>query len=191
MSLDAAEIDLSKSFVEGMGYVALSRVRSLDGLYLKGINNKALEINKEILVFDQELQKKSEKVVRQLKITPSDRKESLQKEFLKKSAVKIPKEEKISTYELTKKLVVQEMTVEDMARERKMTVSTIINHLEKLAEEKGSGKANLEYLKQDIVNFEKIKEAWAKTKGDKLTPVKKILGDNYSFEDIRLVRLLL
>lgn len=42
MTLDAAQIDLSKAFVEGMGYVALSRVRSLDNLVLDGINNMAL-----------------------------------------------------------------------------------------------------------------------------------------------------
>src|SRR5690606_668919 len=41
MSLDAAEIDLSKSFVPGMGYVALSRVRTLEGLRIKGMNNVA------------------------------------------------------------------------------------------------------------------------------------------------------
>ena len=191
MSLDSAEVDLSKSFVEGMGYVALSRARTLAGLYLKGINEMALRVNEDILVFDQELLEKSLKTARQLKVTSAKRKADLQKEFLGKSIVEIPKEEKISTYELTKKLAVQEMTIEDMARERKMTVATIINHLEKLAEEKGSGRVNLEYLKQDISNFDKIKDAWAKTKGDKLTPVKKILPDNISFEDIRVVRLLL
>ncbi|MCK4386863.1 MAG: AAA family ATPase [Candidatus Pacebacteria bacterium] len=191
MSLDAAEIDLSKSFVEGMGYVALSRVRSLEGLYLKGINEMALKVNESIFSFDQAARKKSAKTVRQLKITPQKRKEDLQKEFLSRAIVKISKEEKISTYELTKKLAVQEMTIGDMARERKMTVATIINHLEKLAEDKGSGRVDLKYLKQDIKDFEKIKKAWAKTKGDKLTPVKKILPDNISFEDIRVVKLLL
>ncbi|MAU34259.1 ATP-dependent endonuclease, partial [Candidatus Saccharibacteria bacterium] len=38
MTLDAARIDLRKAFVEGMGYVALSRVKNLDNLYLAGIN---------------------------------------------------------------------------------------------------------------------------------------------------------
>jgi ATP-dependent DNA helicase PIF1 len=48
MSLDAAEIDLSRAFTPGMGYVALSRVRSLDGLYLKGLNNMALSMHPQI-----------------------------------------------------------------------------------------------------------------------------------------------
>ena len=59
MSLDAAEIDLSKSFVPGMGYVALSRVRTLDGLRLRGMNNTALRINEFVLELDEQLRKQS------------------------------------------------------------------------------------------------------------------------------------
>lgn len=43
MTLDAARIDLSKAFVEGMGYVALSRVRGLRYLILDGLNGMALK----------------------------------------------------------------------------------------------------------------------------------------------------
>jgi hypothetical protein len=42
--LGRARIDLRRAFVEGMGYVALSRVRSLDTLSLSGINNMALRV---------------------------------------------------------------------------------------------------------------------------------------------------
>lgn len=45
MTLDAARIDLRKAFVEGMGYVALSRVKNLRNLYLTGINQMALRIS--------------------------------------------------------------------------------------------------------------------------------------------------
>ena len=38
MTLDAAEIDLGDAFEPGMGYVALSRVRRLDGLKLMNLN---------------------------------------------------------------------------------------------------------------------------------------------------------
>jgi ATP-dependent DNA helicase PIF1 len=59
MSLDAAEIDLSKSFEPGMGYVALSRVRSIDGLFIKGINNMAMVVNPQIIELDVQLRSKS------------------------------------------------------------------------------------------------------------------------------------
>lgn len=52
MSLDAAEIDLSRSFTPGMGYVALSRVRTMDGIYLRGINRMALAMHPYIFDFD-------------------------------------------------------------------------------------------------------------------------------------------
>jgi ATP-dependent DNA helicase PIF1 len=56
MSLDAAEIDLGKTFTPGMGYVALSRVRSLKGIYLTGLNNMAMQLHPDIFAFDSELQ---------------------------------------------------------------------------------------------------------------------------------------
>ena len=59
MSLDAAVIDLSKSFVRGMGYVALSRVRTLNGIRLVGINDDALKVSDEVLEFDKKLRKMS------------------------------------------------------------------------------------------------------------------------------------
>lgn len=48
MSLDAAHMDLSQAFEYGQGYVALSRVRTLEGLSLAGLNERALEVHPEI-----------------------------------------------------------------------------------------------------------------------------------------------
>ena len=59
MSLDAAEIDLTKSFTPGMGYVALSRVRSMDGIFLTGVNQMALQLHPDIYDFDRELRRMS------------------------------------------------------------------------------------------------------------------------------------
>lgn len=52
MTLDAARIDLRKAFVEGMGYVALSRVKSLDTLFLHGINRMALQVSEDARYID-------------------------------------------------------------------------------------------------------------------------------------------
>lgn len=59
MTLDGARIDLRKAFVEGMGYVALSRVRNLDALSLAGINNMALRVSERALEIDDHLRNKS------------------------------------------------------------------------------------------------------------------------------------
>jgi ATP-dependent exoDNAse (exonuclease V) alpha subunit len=53
MTLDSVEVDLSKSFAPGMGYVALSRVRSLTGLYLRGMNQRALLVDDRIQEHDR------------------------------------------------------------------------------------------------------------------------------------------
>ena len=60
MTLDAAKIDLRKAFVEGMGYVALSRVRDMKNLYLYGINRKALEVSPDALAIDEILRTSSQ-----------------------------------------------------------------------------------------------------------------------------------
>jgi len=60
MSLDVAEIDLSKAFEYGMGYVALSRVRSLEGISLLGLNEISLRVNPEVVEKDIEFQRLSE-----------------------------------------------------------------------------------------------------------------------------------
>lgn len=58
MTLDEARIDLRKAFVEGMGYVALSRVRNLESLYLRGINQMALQVSSVALEIDERLRTK-------------------------------------------------------------------------------------------------------------------------------------
>ncbi|MBC7459108.1 AAA family ATPase [Candidatus Saccharibacteria bacterium] len=59
MTLDAARIDLRKAFVEGMGYVALSRVKNLNNLYLTGINQMALKVSEDAQTIDEVLRSKA------------------------------------------------------------------------------------------------------------------------------------
>ena len=59
MTLDSARIDLRKAFVEGMGYVALSRVRDLENLHLIGINQMALRVSDVAQQIDESLRERA------------------------------------------------------------------------------------------------------------------------------------
>jgi ATP-dependent DNA helicase PIF1 len=82
MSLDCAEIDLSKAFIEGMGYVALSRVRTLSGIKLVGLNKLALKVNSEIIESDIEFRLASEQERKGLNETGKVKLFTLHKLFL-------------------------------------------------------------------------------------------------------------
>lgn len=63
MTLDEAAIDLSRTFVAGQGYVALSRVRSLSGLHLLGLNDTAFDIDPYVRRIDRRIKAISERIV--------------------------------------------------------------------------------------------------------------------------------
>lgn len=192
MSLDAAEIDLSKAFVEGQGYVALSRVRTLSGLKLIGLNDIALNVNSEVLEFDSELIKESKKATKELRDLDEDTKNKKQEEFLSAIApTQEEKQEKLSTIEKTKLMLKDELTVEEIAKKRKMTKGTIVGHIERLRD---LGECpDIKYIKKTISKdrLEKIKKAFEKTGDTKLSPVRNILGSSFSFDELRLARLFI
>jgi hypothetical protein len=82
MSLDAAEIDLSRSFLPGMGYVALSRVRSLAGLRLMGMNQMSLQVNPEVAEMDRKFISQSNEGVLYLQGIEKAKKAQMQIDFL-------------------------------------------------------------------------------------------------------------
>ena len=82
MSLDCAEINLSRAFTEGMGYVALSRVRTLAGIKLMGLNEMSLKVNVIITELDEELKRLSEQSKKDLDSFGLIKKQSAIKSFL-------------------------------------------------------------------------------------------------------------
>jgi ATP-dependent exoDNAse (exonuclease V) alpha subunit len=77
MTLDAAEIDLGKSFVTGMGYVALSRVKTLEGLRLRSVNRTALSVNDEVIAVDKKFRAMSDALSEEIRESAWHRKNKL------------------------------------------------------------------------------------------------------------------
>ena len=217
MSLDAVEVDLSKSFEPGMGYVALSRVRTLAGLSILGMNQHALKVHPDVLEHDARLRELSAKAESVVEYTDAAEIKRAHDEFLAKVAPMhrmgnkarrgkdgTIKPQKISTLERTAELVKKGISLKGIAEARDMVPDTIIAHLEKLIE-LGSERGGLElsdiaYLKEGIsrphfMKIEKaLQEVFDKQSDDKpplLSPVKARIKGMSSFRDIQLARVLL
>ena len=83
MSLDAAFVDLSEAFEYGQGYVALSRVRTLAGLFLGGINERALMVHPEVQKEDQSLRERSDEARHTFANMEKEKIESLHQNFMR------------------------------------------------------------------------------------------------------------
>lgn len=199
MSLDLVEVDLTKSFERGMGYVALSRARTWEGLFVKGFNEMALLVNEEVLSIDGHLKERSENIAKWISEISDEDKSRAQKGFLasvaKTGKGDSGKVKKRSTYDETKDLLLEKRSLSDIAKARSITKETVVSHIEKLLEEDSA--PDIYYLKNEVSGskFKKIIEAFEECLEEnpdrRLSPVKNILGPNISYNDIRLARLFL
>jgi hypothetical protein len=200
MSLDAVEVDLSKSFELGMGYVALSRVRTLDGLTLLGINDHALKVRGDVLEFDTDLKELSEMSHKEFSSKSEEEQKKLQADFLKKIQ---PKKNggKILAYEMTAELLEQRLSFGEIVAARRVTPSTIAVDIDRLMLE--NYQVNISYLRNSIskTHFKKVETAIKEIfeKQDKagldgnitLSAIKNIVGANVPYHTVQLVRAIL
>ncbi len=201
MSLDAMEVDLSKSFVKGMGYVALSRVRSLDGMKLLGFNDMSLEIDMEVLEMDEKFQEKSDEAVDKLKSMDRKEIEDKQKKFIEsiepEEKVKIKKKEKElkkSTHEITREMLEDQMSLAMIADKRGIKQETVVSHIEDLMKENNC--PDVDYLKRELKRseLEEIIDAFGELETDTLSSVYNLLlkrKKKPSYLKIRIARLFL
>jgi hypothetical protein len=207
MSLDAAEVDLSRSFEPGMGYVALSRIRSLDGLTLLGINETALKVHDEVLEFDRHFAEVSEAQVEELHRMDEKKISEIQKDWIEKIAPartdgmgrKIKggktREKKLSTLETTKQMVEAGKSLKEIINTRKLTPSTILGHCEEIKDNYPGFDFKPFIKASGLSQVKQLKIRMALTKGGMvaghypLTPAKDILGSEATFDEIKMVRL--
>ena len=199
MTLDEAEIDLSQCFVPGQGYVALSRVRQLEGLYLRGFNHMAVTVDDRVAAADGTFRKRSNLAKERLAQLTADDLESRHKKFILlcsgsvkpiKRELKQVKQAKKDTLGLTQELLEQGMTLKEVASKRHLTIRTVATHAEKLLL-KGIP-LSFDYLAPEKELLSVLREAVAKHTFEKLAPIRSYLekqGYELSYEDLQKARL--
>ena len=221
MTLDMAEIDLSKTFEVGQGYVALSRLKSYEGLFLKGMNNMALQVDNDVLNNDLKFKKKSELIEKKFLSFTKNEVEAMEKDFIlkiggtldkeeikkeqKKKKEKKEKEEKIivSTAQTTKDLLLKKMNIDEIAKERGLTKETILKHLNILWKNNEISEKELNFINNDKETLEAVEEAVDEILNEnnednflpdgslKLKPIFDMLDGEIDYFDIRKSILIL
>ena len=213
MSLEEAVVDLSAVFEFGQGYVALSRVRRLSGLHLLGWNKRAFQVHPEVAAKDAKFRVESEQAAHRFGNMAGDETTAMQERFVRACGGKTISEVRPSTptasyvpltdnesgntrherrWERTLAFIRSGKTIAAVAAMCGRTEGTILQHLEIL---RGLGKLSA----QDIAHLgrgseqaiAKIHAAFRELGTDKLSPVFEKLGGAYSYDQLRLARIIL
>ena len=219
MTLDAAEIDLSKTFETGQGYVALSRIKNIEGLRLMGLNPMALRVDPLILHVDDRIKMASQKASDALESLSKERLESIfeshvstlggivSKEKIEEEIQNI-KEGKPShsayvtpTHVKTKNLIEKSDALMKLATNRGLSKGTIVQHLALIKAE--NPEIDLDKYKPKEELFERVDEVVLKLKTKnlkenfsddgklRLKSVFEALDGEVSYDDIRVCMLFL
>ena len=206
MTLDSAVMDLGKTFERGQGYVALSRVKSLEGLKLLGLNDTALQVDALALRADIRFQELSQEAEREF---GEEQLRSEAEDFIKKCGGTVDADEirvnrrnlekgikvrKKSTYLVTKQLIDQGRSLEEIAIERDLTIGTLCTHLIKIASL--YPQTDLSRFKPDRSTMAKVRNARKKVLKDgkhgetvSLRPIFEILKGQLSYDQIKVALL--
>lgn len=212
MTLDSAEIDLSKTFEKGQGYVALSRLKALTGLRLLGFNLTALELDSLAIKADrrfQELSNEAELAFAHVDLTTQHRafirhcggitnEQEIEKNLKKLKQQTSSSSLKSDTYEKTQELFEQGLDIVEIADERNLSPATIINHLTRLHREYG---LDIERIRPDEENIEQVRKIYKKLQKRnspddfnedgqiKLKPIVDMTSPHLSYDEVRLALL--
>ncbi|SDB85191.1 AAA family ATPase [Acinetobacter boissieri] len=213
MTLDAAEINLSNTFENGQGYVALSRLKSIHGLRLLGFDAKALALDPLAMKADRRFQELSEEAQQHFENTDLEQQHkafirhcggTLNEVEIKKNKNKITQHAQstlnLNTLEATRDLFENGYDIQDIAQERGLAPSTIIKHLEKLQKEHGldistasPGGDVVEQVRKIYKKLQKSKDSdhFSESGSIKLRPIVELTQPRMGYDQVRLALLFI
>lgn len=201
MTLDKAIMDLSLSFEYGQGYVALSRVKNLSGLHILGWNQIAFKVHPTIIDKDSYFRENSLDAETRFAALESHELELMHRNFILSAGGKLEKKEidiannkaiKTTTHEETLKLFNAGKSFREIAIARGMVLGTILQHIEDLKDEEKITADQIKKVcdKDTIKKSKVIHKVFDKLGISPLKPVFEKLGGKYSYDEIRIARIL-
>ncbi len=199
MSMDAAAIDLSRTFEYGQGYVALSRVRSLSGLTLLGWREEAALVHPEVARVDERFREESFAAEEAFDTLRDDGDlDAMHRNFviatggILEGAVEGERPPKRTTYDETLALIEEGKPLIEIAKERKLTVGTIADHAEKLiAAGRLDAGALLSLIPARLIAaLPDIHGTFERVGTEKLAPAFHQLNGKYTYDELKLARVL-
>ncbi len=204
-SLDAAAMDLSRAFEYGQGYVALSRVRTLEGLYLLGWSAQAAAVHPEVSRRDFDFQEASVNAEDFFKELESfGERTTMEERFIQAcggtliaapiiAKPKVKSTGRQTTYEITLAALEEGKSIQEIAEMRGLGFGTIVEHAEKLATLGKITPQQLEQLLPEVLRARlvPIAEAFQTLGFEKLSPVYNRLAEAYSYDELKLARAYL
>ncbi|HWC57785.1 MAG TPA: AAA family ATPase [Candidatus Paceibacterota bacterium] len=199
MSLDAAIMDLGEVFAYGQGYVALSRVRSLEGVYLTGWSDRALDVHPRMHTIDAQFVQQSQAAAAIFGDLPKSELETMQRNFILASGGTLATEKsttraaKPPTLDATLMFILQGKSIAEIARLRSLAATTILGHIEKLVAAKRLHYEDIAHCADPVVaaGVGDIKKAFIAHDTSKLAPLYDQYKGRYTYNQLRLARVLI
>jgi hypothetical protein len=210
MTLDEALIDLGKSFERGQGYVALSRLRDFENLYLDNFNGMALEVEPLVLKADKRFRELSKKSDSELSLADLEKEadrfielaggvplgsSKKSKKKLKYKGGRLRRVAEESTPDKMTSLLSKGMDIDSICKNLSRTKGTVLGHLMKMKEkgelpEIGHLRPDEEMLGQLNTVIAALNDENEEFRNKRtLTPIHSRLEGKYSFDEIRLALL--
>ncbi len=212
MTLETAEINLANTFEKGQGYVALSRLKTLNGLKLLGLNDQALELDSLAIKADRRFQELSAEAdehfvdadctvqhkafIRHCGGTLNEYEIERNEKKIAKTGAK--QNFASATLDETRALFEDGYEIQDIAVERGLTPATIINHLGRLHKEQAldisvanPGEESVEQVRKIYKRLNKRKEAdhFNDDGSIKLRPIVELTNPRMGYDQVRLALL--
>jgi ATP-dependent DNA helicase RecQ len=112
-----------------------------------------------------------------------------QKRFFPQLRKKLKSISTTATYFTTKSLIEKKLSIEQIAEMRDCKEGTVIQHIEKMIQD--GENVDISYLKPKESDLQRIRKAFLETNDTRLAPVKGLLGEKYSYDQLRVARFFI